>query len=132
MNNSLEKLAVPRPVFKSHAYLVVRLKPNGTPFPTFNGFGIYSEPGESLTACFELFATVMSMSGDSYADAQLQLLTVLKSTPSMWAMYGPWLNPSREAHMARLEVWDTLTSINAPVETASRICKAFEKLSVEN
>jgi len=113
---------------KSTCYLIVSLKPNGTPFPTFHEFRFASSSGSVLSSVGLIFADIMSVEAPSYQEAIDRMIEVLKMNPYMWAIVGPWIETTYEAHMARLGLWETRDTINQPVDTAAAICKAFLKL----
>lgn len=114
-----------QPKIKHHAYLVVYLDYNGTAFPTFDSFGIYSCCAASLTSVGKIAADVMNVEADSYAEAKDQLLETLRRMPSWWCVVGPWVDPSYEAHMARLDVWETRDAIVSETKKAAALSNLF-------
>jgi hypothetical protein len=83
------------------AYLVVSLKPNGTPFPNVCNVDIYSSPANGLTSAGGIvYADVLFAEGVSYGDAHVNLLALIEKH-SLFAWVRPWVDQSENAHRAK-------------------------------
>lgn len=91
-------------MIRHKAYLVLKLKQDGTGLPKPHSLSIFSShPMGLTTGKGEVYAEIMHIEADSYHEAAQQLREFVLTAPG-WEWAKVWVDDSKEAHMARGEL----------------------------
>ena len=91
---------------RAYLNIAVRIRKDETPFPPLVNVQIHSSPPGSLTPTVgELWANVMSIEGDSYAQASERILEIVEKLDA-FSWMRPWLREGYEAHQAKFPIYE--------------------------